>query len=421
MSFRGLLALTLLLAATGAERLAHYGIRSFLVLELTRGEGMTSAAITTTLSVSSFGSVVAMFVGAGLVLATGPRVTAVVGALLAALGLLLVALGAPLLAGWALAAAGAGIFRVCPFVAAAEVLGTDETASDLRVHAPHPQRFVRVAAFSAVAHAAINVCAAFAAPIAGKLYMEGGRAIAAGFAASLAFVAALFASGTAIVGMTRAPDRGAGPRFADPYRAPSPPIPIRPSAPSMKPLAGAALLACVVGAFDVGQATGAAHPPEMAMENVGRLYTINAAVTMIQLAIAAGALLIGAILGWAKGPLPLFGAGLAVASLGFFVRAFSGGQFVLDVAGMGLTAFGDMAMPIGLAYVALAVRGRASGLVVAGWFAVPTIASLIGSPLGYSSLRTPLLVLVGLVCLAAGGATAAFGRTLHRTWFDPPA
>jgi len=141
MSLRGVLALALLLAATGAERLACYGIRSFLVLELTRGEGMTPAAIATTQSVSWFGSVVAMFVGAGLVLAAGPRVTAVVGALLAALGLLLVAVGAPLLAGWALVTAGSGIFRVCPLVAAAEVLGIDETASDLHVHAPHPQRF----------------------------------------------------------------------------------------------------------------------------------------------------------------------------------------------------------------------------------------------------------------------------------------
>ena len=420
MSFRGILALGLLVAAMGAERVAYYTARVFLTLELARSEGLATAAIGKVVAATSFGTVIAMFVGAGLAFAIGPRLTALVGALVAMLGSLLLLLGAPFLLGWALASAGAGLFRVCPFVVAAELLGSDDARIDAPGQALPPARFLRMTAFAAVAYVAINVSAGLAVPVAKMSYERGGLALASGAAAAAAFVAALFSGGAALSAQRNRPDRRLGPPAADPYRAPAAPLSQRPGAPaSMKPLAGAMLLACLFAAFHVGEALGLPHLPELAHVNLTLLYTMSHATSIVLCLIAAGVFLVLALLESARGPLPVFGAALALCGLGFFVRTLAGEQLASHVAAAGLTSFGDVAAPIGTAYAALAVRGRASGFVLAGWFTVATVASMIGSPLGQTPLRTPLLVLVALVCLAAGVAVTALGRTLHRTWFDP--
>ena len=104
---------------------------------------------------------------------------------------------------------------------------------------------------------------------------------------------------------------------------------------------------------------------ELAAQDYAWLYGLSGIIGTIGCAIAAGTLLIGALLRGSMPPLPALGAGLAIAGLGFFVRAFAGSQLGVIGLGVVLTTFGDLAIPIGTAY-------------------------------------------------------AALGRALHRTWFDPP-
>ena len=420
MSFRGILALVLLLAATGAERLSYYGARSFLAFEMYRSEGMTVAAAGTALTAMSFVMLVATFAGAGLALGMGPRLTAAVGALIAALGPFLLAFDAPVLLGFGLTSAGAGIFRVGPFVAAAEVLGTT-AAPDARSSAPHPQRFVAMTAFAAAASVAANLGSFLAAPIAGSLlYERGGRVAATVGTGAVAVVAAVLAGAAALLGMLELRDRPMAPP-RDPYREAAPPTSVSPDAkPSMLPLAGAAVLAVLLGVFDVGLAmAGPAPSVDVSSKDYAWLYGMSSAVALIGCMITAGAFLIGALVQTSLPPLPVFGAGLALAGVGFFVQAVGGEEIALLGAGMAMTALGDAVLPIAIAYVALAVRGRVSGLVLAGWFCVASVASMIGAPLGHTPLRTPLLAVIALACLIAGAATAVLGRTFHRAWFDP--
>lgn len=422
MSFRAIAGLGLLLAAYGAERFAHYGGRSVLGLEMYRNAGMTAASIGTAFLVMSIVTLLAAFAGAGLALGIGPRLTAVVGALVATLGHVLLALDGPILLGWGIACAGAGIFRVCPFVAAVEVLAT-EAGPAPQTRTPHPQRFIAVTAFAATAFVAINAGSFLAAPIAGALYSRGGRGLLTGFTGGVAFVAALLAGVAALVGILGRADRAHAPPPRDPYRAAAPPVSVRATAPtSMRPLAGAALLTLLIGMFDAGNAMAVFSPSSgLSSKEYGSLLALSSAVALIVCLIAAGAFLVAALVRSSMPPLPVFGAGLAIAGAGFFLRAFGGEHLPVLAVGAVMTSLGDVMLPIGTAYVALAVPSRASGLALAGWFAVAMVASLIGSPLGDTPLRTPLLILTALVCLGAGAGIAVLGRTLHRTWFDPPA
>jgi len=420
MSLRAIVALGLLVAATGAERFAYFAVRAFIAIDMSRSERMSAAAIGTTFTIVSIGIVVAMFAGALLILALGVRRTVAFGPLVAALGLSVAALGGPVLVAWSVGSIGAGVFRVCPFALAAEILGAETTDPDAWKLQSHARSFMRFAAFAATSHVAMNVCAFMAAPLAGALYDRGGCALAFGCAAAAAFVAAICSVSAAQLGMTGRAAPGVRSPVGDPYRAPAQAPAPRDAPASMKPLAGAAVLGCVAGAFAVGQAMIAGGFTDLAVKDVARLYAIGSGASVILSALVTAIVLIAALAGSSRGPLPLFGGGLAIAGFGFLVRAFAGPYFSAAAAAAGLAAFGEAVLPIGTAYAALALRGRASGLVLSGWFAVGSIATMLGSPLAFTGVRTSLLVLVGLGCVAAGIAMAALGRTLHRAWFAPP-
>jgi len=221
MSLRTIVALGLLVAATGAERFAYFAVRAFIAIDISKNERMSAASIGTTITIASVGIVVAMFAGALLILGLGVRRTVAFGPLVAALGLSIAAFGGPVLVAWAVGSIGAGVFRVCPFALAAEILGTETTDPDECKRKSHARSFMRLAAFAATSHLAMNVCAFMAAPLAGALYDRAGRALPFGCAAAAAFVEAICSVSAAQLGMTgRAAPTVRSP-VGDPYRAPA--------------------------------------------------------------------------------------------------------------------------------------------------------------------------------------------------------
>jgi hypothetical protein len=194
------------------------------------------------------------------------------------------------------------------------------------------------------------------------------------------------------------------------------------SVAAARELSGLAILAIGSALLSVG-ASFAMPPMELLTSNsIGRstwLFSINPAVVTIASLVLFVVFLIAAVSRWALAPATLYGAGVAVSGGGFLILALGGGSVAIYVVGAVIAALGEVVIPLGTAYAALAIRGRGAAIVIAVWMASASIMSLMSSPLAQVS-RTGTLILTSLLCLGAGVMLALKGRQIHTTYFDTP-
>jgi hypothetical protein len=408
MKPRGLGVLALLLLALFLERAGYYGSRAFLALEL-RDQGEMATSIASTLAVIHLLGVGALFAGGAVAFGVGPRLTAAMGLAIAAMGHAAAAAGAPVLLSAASASLGAGIFRPCLFVVAAEVLvWHDESPA-----APAPDRFSAVAAFAAAAALASNL-GGMAGPVVGGGLRHIGS-IHLGIAVVTMF-ATLAAVGVAA--LARADRAENVEPKTGPYRAAQ--LPDVGSSRAAATLGVIALLLLIQAAVTVGTT---ASLPSVPFSRRTWVYYLNPYALIVASFVVSGLLATAAVGRWSRPPLHLYGVGLVVLALGLFSIACaedsSGG---LHAVGSVFTGFGEAAaFAVPIAYVAMAVRGRAAALVVACWQAAITLVTTGGSVLAASdALRTPGLIACGILTLGAGAALLVFGRRVHDGFFRSP-
>ncbi len=426
MSSRGLAILALLLVASGAERFAYHGLTVFSVLDA-RGGGtsLRVADIGSAIALQKWAGIPALFLGAALVLAIGARWTAALGALVCAIANAMLASGVPLAYGGAFWALGAGMLQICPFVAAAEVLGTEAGSTD----APSPGRCAAVAAFTIAVTAATNVAASAASAVTLRVHDVFGRAGVFAVLGVSTLLATLLAGGAGLVRPGASTAEPTQPR--DPYRTPAV-LGARSGASRATSSPNAALGAVALllvpatlytAAWTLVSASVRQPAMELAVSHAPWLFALEAGLTTLARIFLFVALLAMALTRASLPPLVLFGVGLGVTGLAAVIGAAADAvsrAFFLGVFAVGLSALGRAAAPIGIAYAALAIRGRRAGFVVAGWFAALTVTNEIVIPLMTLLVgtrppeRSIAQLLVGLVATAAGIGTAALARRIQR-------
>jgi len=413
MRNRNLGALALVLGALVLESFAFFATAMVLSLDMShRGESTLAMG---QLYTGRQGIVLLGIVAGGAVaLALGPRVTAAAGALVAAGGYLAMAAGAPLLVGMGAAAFGAGVLRPCPWVIAAEALAWDEGSPA----APAPHRFAAVAAFAAAAHVAANVGGLLGPMLGGLLGNWMGFAVVYRSAGASMVLASALLAAAAVLG--RAARGATGARAAGPYREAAPTAAV--SAPSVgRVLEGMAILLVPQAAYWVGSSLGL--PPSSLDTKASTLGILLALANVVGFcaSVVVCAILAGAPLGrGTKPPLLFCGAGLLVFASGLGLLAAGSSSVVLFAVGSAVAGAGGAAVSsVPIAYAAIAIRGRAATLFVAGWSVVGALVSPLSTGLGnLDGVRTPLLAVTAALCLSAGVGLLRYGRQLHR-YFDP--
>ena len=353
--------------------------------------------------------------GGLLALGIGPRATAACGAALAATGHAALAAGAPLLVGAGVVSFGAGVLCCAPYTAAAEVLAWDDESPA----PPGPHRFAAVAAYVIATSAAMNVGGVLG-PLLHALSNERFTLVYA-IAAAATLMAALLAAASAGLGLLGRRERRDA-AATGPYRATA-----MPSGGASHPFAGI-LGVLILLVPQVVYFAGEATSPPLELLRTASERTWLFMVGPISFGVASLALLavlvVAATQRSTRPPLALYGAGLVTFALGLAVIAAAGSSSAAlwacgaAVAGIGGAAAG--AVP--LAYAAIAVRGRAATLVVAGWKSVASVVGAVASSLAaLEMLRGPLLWVCALLALAGGVALARYARVVHARFFTTEA
>jgi hypothetical protein len=408
MKSRGLGVLALILGAIFLESAGH-GLTPFLMSEL-RDQGETMEAISSASMLIALLDVGAPLAGGVVAFRAGPRVTAVAGLVIAAMGHAATALAAPVLVGAAGASLGGGIFGPCAFVIGAEVLARQDDSPG----APSPDRFSAVAAFAVAADLASQLGRTAALFVGGSLHGKGGSTHVAN--ATLTMFAALLAARAVVLARADRADHAKA--KAGPYRAAQPQDP-GPSLASA-PFRAIGMLLLIEAVAKVGTTVSVPRVPFPA-ESWVSLGTALAG--FVVLGFVSGLLVTAAVKRWSRPPLHLYGVGLVVLALGLYAIACDEDSSVaLYVAGSAFTGFGKtVGFAVPIAYVAMAVRGRAAALVVAGWeFAFTLMGTGAGVVAGLDPPRTLTLVVCGMLTLGAGAAFVTYAREAHDRFFTSP-
>lgn len=424
MSFRAVAALALLLVALAAERCGYYAARSVLMIDLTQ-HGLSSLEARGLFQMFTILTYGAAFAGGGLAWAFGPRVTAAIGAFVAALGAFALAGGLPASLSGVVLGLGVGIFKACPYAAAAEILA-DEDGGAAQGFLPSARRFASFATFAVVGYGAINL-GAFIAPLMSATFREardsGGFTSTYAFAGALDLFAALLAGGA--IFLTSGTAKTMAQHAHAPYRGPDgahlPPAPAAPVRTNdvFVPLS---LIGLVFVAMHFVMDQAQPDMRELGLAKASWMFSINPIVGLL-MTVPAGALFF--VLAIQRSAVPLtriLGAGIAVFSLGALLALLA----MATHAGLGvwtpalaITAIGEsIAFPLGITYAALAVRSRAATMVVAGWLTLTVIPGYLFST-WFTGLRSPafstiIVALSALVVLVGAVLVLVHAARLHR-------
>ncbi len=416
MTSRSLLALGLLLAAIAVERFGYFGLSAFLAIDL-NDQGASASSIGLTFTLLQVLSFVGIIAGGAVAYKLGPRATAVVGAGIATLGHFALAGGLPTVVAASVIGLGAGVLRPCPVVAAADAFAWEDGDAE-----PAPHRFTAVVAFAIAMGCAVNI-GGFIAPITGAyLRSSMGRVIAESANGAVMIVAAALAGAALFL---RSDSRGASSEgaAAGPYRKP-PERPAHAQTVRASSIAGFALLMVPTLAYFAAISTRSPSIELLSRQGMLWILALNPAARFVTAIVAFVLLCFAVRERWTTPPLFLYGIGAVVLALGLVPGAAA------DDSSVGLYAVSTVVMGAGstfvdavpMAYAALARRGRAATLVVAGWLvATGSCGRLLGALAALDVMRAPLLALFGLVVLVAGVAFVVLGRRLHYKYFAAPA
>ena len=414
MSPRRLAALGLLLAATLLERFAFHSGRSSLLeqLQITGGSPTsTGTALVIWQALSLAGMLTAGIAAFGV----SPWIVAAVAALVGALGHGALAGGASPTAGGGVVAFAAGALHVATLAAAAEAIARDDESDA----PPAPDRFAAVAAFAVLAHAASSVGGTVATGALGLLHtLRGTTTIhGAGVVASIVATAAVVIA--AVLGLHRARAGDERPTTG-PYRAPGA-ASAKARAPVTAALTGLALLLVPAAASGLGNALSWVPPASRVSSYMVWMYAVTAVMSTVASIAVFLVLLVAVVRRSTTPPLLLLGAGLVVAAIGAMAFGASsiGGPWLWTAGSALLAVGGAAAWSIPVAYAALAVRGRAASIVIAGWLVISHVMGNVGGMLvAFPGLQSPIAGLAGLLGLGCGAVLLARGRRLHFRFFD---
>lgn len=424
MSFRAVAALALLLVALAAERCGYYAARSVLMIDLTQ-HGLSSLEARGIFQIFTIFVYGATFAGGGLAWAFGPRVTAAIGAFVAALGAFALAGGVPTSIACMLFGLGVGIFKACPYVAAADILA-DEDGGAAQGFLPSARRFASFATFTVVAYGAINLGSFIAPLMAGTLRETrdaGGFTSTYAFAGAMDLFAALLAGGA--IFLTSGAAKTMAQQAHAPYRGPDA---VQPAAATPPPartndvFVPLSLIGVVFVAMHFVMDQGMPDMRELGLPKASWIFSINPVVGLL-MTIPAGALFF--VLAIQRSAIPLtriLGAGLAVFSLGALLTLLAmatHGGLALWTPALAITAIGEsIAFPLGITYAALVVRSRAATMVVAGWLTLTVIPGYLFGTM-YTGARFPVIATIivalsALVVLVGAVLVLVNAARLHR-------
>jgi hypothetical protein len=409
MKPRDLAALALLVLAVGLEVMVFRGVSTVAGFALYERDH-AARSLGTFFALSHGVALLGTLVGGALALGIGPRFTAAGGALVATLGCFALAAGVPEEVFY-LVSFGCGVLRPCPIVAAAEVIAWNDPSPD----APGPHRFTLVAAFGAALAVAGNGGGFVAGAFANMGRASLGAAVTYGGAGVMLIFATALLTVAAVLGVRWS--RGAAAPVVGPYREPTAPASV--VVPRPRALAGLGkLLGLQVGVVLMEALTS---PPgalraSASTASTAWLYALPAAVVVLGSGLTLGVLVVMSIQRSSWPPLLLQGGAMVVFALGLVPLAMTSTSMATFGAGTLLTGLATTAATcVPLAYAALALRGRAATLVVAGWLAIEAVVGQGGTILNFiEPARVPLLVAGALLCLGGGVVLLRFGRTLHR-------
>jgi POT family proton-dependent oligopeptide transporter len=416
----------MLVLAIGLERFAYYGTRSGMMIHLVTNEGMDTGEARRLYTTVTMLALFTPLLGGLLALGVGPRITAVAGAGLALVGYGLLVVGAPTALCLVVVALGAGIFRPCPWAIAAEEL-SHETSPSGAAQGDAPmsaRRFAAVAAMACVLYGSVNGAAAASSYVMGFLRNTSGPRAVFAFAAFV-MVLCLAISGVVFF-FGRTTDAKTASAALDPYRAPGA-APLRVARPATGlAFAGLALLLVIELPYSMASALSF-YPVEMGQSGAGLssatielISLVNPLVVVVATVFAFALLLVATLQRWSTPPLLLYGVGVLVFAVGLVPLAL-GSSVALLLLGITITAVGEaLVAPIAMAYAALAAKGRPAALVVSVWILLSNAGSQISRVMSAERGFRPLLIVLAVILVVAGGATLAVARMVHRTLFDPP-
>jgi MFS family permease len=405
------LALVLLLAITLLERMGSLAMQASLSYEL------LAVALGRGHALMTWATVLGLLVGGALAVRLGPRAVALVGVSLAAAGHFALALGGPEMAGAMVVWFGASVARPCLVVVAADVLAWDDEPRT----SPPPHRWAAVAAFAIALGGAAELGAMLGTLLdaASMRATPGGDGpswlfFATGAATTLATIAA-----AALVALPILERRAAlASSSAGPYRETGAPVakPVAPVGPGpQRALVGLAIL------FAAGVPHLFAWWPALLTSDVTPDETTWLSIATTATSFLA-AVVVFAVLGVAFRrraswpPLLAFGAALAVTGIGVAARSMSPSFAALAVGELLVSTASTATWSVPVAYAAVAIRGRAATLVVAGWYALTFAVTTLATPKAHGIDGT--LAIVGALSIGAGLALLKYGRALHARFFD---
>jgi dipeptide/tripeptide permease len=412
MSGTRLLTLLLVPVLVGCERFAYYGVRSLLVLDLTRRFGLSMGEAGALLTLLGVLVLVVPLLGGVLALALGPRIVAIAGAVVAAVGYALLGTDASRALALVIVGLGVGIFKPCIWAMLADAI-TDEEAPAGAGEAPRsPRRFALMGAAALASYATINV-GAMLAPVAASFVAEakGFGTTFFGLAGTMLVTIVLAAAIAVLPRMGRS--RGSASQ-ASAYRAPaSLAIAVPPPTPLGAPMVGLLALLGASIPFELGSPVAYSvgyllHlPPQV--EAVSSFFLVVASAASFVLLLVVALSRRSFPLTWAfGGALLVFGVGLVPLLL-----AGSAAPFVLGAA---LTAAAEpLVTAVGLAYAALATGRRSRTLVVGAWLLLTSLLQRL--PPSEGAWRVELAIFA-VLAIASGAVLLVVGRRLHRFAFE---
>lgn len=397
MDLRRILTFLALPLVIGLDRLAYYGARSVLVLYMTRPAAEGGLGLESREAMVDYGVFTALvlfspILGGLLAIGIGPRLTLVVGAALSALGYVIlgVAPAQAMVVPFVMLAIGQGLVRPSLFAIVGGELG---------------RRYESWRnALCAVLYVAINV-GAMLAPVASTLMSRSGFAPVFFTSAGLMALAAVVATGLAVVQRFGPP-----PDEAPPWRGAE---------------IGILMLLLMAMPYLSGlEAVSTAQYSVLERSAGGSLdlslMTLNPTIVTLASLMFALVLVVFALSKVRAPTIPVLGVGLIVFAVGVAPLLFADGMRSAVVASIAVTALGEALVgPLLISRASADTNPRFATLVVAGWL---VFAGLFArspdrvSPGNRVFVHVTLIVTV-LGCLAIGAVLVALYKRIERQLF----
>ncbi len=186
-------------------------------------------------------------------------------------------------------------------------------------------------------------------------------------------------------------------------------------------LVGTAILVVPYAAYTLGLAARPLPREVVSIPGGGEAFVMAA---LVGIAISIGGFATLVVAARRRGPLPpilLYGAGLAMVGPGLLAMA-SGASLPAYAVALALGVIGRIVVgAVPTAYAALAVRGRARTLVVAGGSVAGVLVAGVGLAMHDANGGGDALLWSSvLVCTGGGVALLRYGRPLHQKYFEAP-